>query len=125
MKIIDKIIKLIGRLAILYTTIYSMILLFMLVLAGLYTNLNILAVILVGLGILRAILCIKLLFILYEPDKNNVYIVGLFTIILMFVMSIAMFNGITIEGIDFNNAILPVLIALLANWIDSSYIKNL
>lgn len=125
MKIIDKIIKLIGRLAIVYTTIYSMILLFMLVVAGLYTNLNILSVILVVSGILRAILCITLLFILYKPCKSNVYIVGLFTIILMFVICIAMFNEITIEGIDFNNAILPVLIALLANWIDSSYIKNL
>lgn len=122
MKIIDKIIKLIGCLAILYTTIYSMKLLPILVV---YSYLNIWSVILVGSAILRAILCIKLLFILYEPDKNNVYIVGLFTIILTFVMSIAMFNEITIEGIDFNNDILPVLIALLANWIDSSYIKNL
>lgn len=122
MKIIDKIIKLIGRLAILYTTIYSMKLLPILVV---YSYLNTWSVILVGSAILRAILCIKLLFILYEPDKNNVYIVGLFTIILMFVMSIAMFNEITIKGIDFNNDILPVLIALLANWIDSSYIKNL
>ncbi|CEO32634.1 hypothetical protein [Paraclostridium sordellii] len=122
MKIIDKIIKLIGRLAILYTTIYSMKLLPILVV---YSYLNTWSVILVGSAILRAILCIKLLFILYEPDKNNVYIVGLFTIILVFVMSIAMFNEITIKGIDFNNDILPVLIALLANWIDSSYIKNL